>query len=150
MTVRFRRTPLPWGLLPLVVSGGAVGVTARYLLTADAADPLQGLPVILAVNVLGSGLLGMLVGWAGDRPRLRAFLGTGVLGGFTSYSALAPVLALAAAHSVETGAQSGLLVAGGTLLLFAGGGALVLVALPVGVAAAGYALGARAARRRDA
>ena len=35
-------------------------------------------------------LLGIVVGWLDDRrPRLRAFLGTGILGGFTTYSAFA-------------------------------------------------------------
>lgn len=150
MTVRFRRTPLRWGLLPLVVAGGAVGVTGRYLLTADTSDPLLGLPMVLLVNALGSGLLGVLVGWAGDRPRLRAFLGTGVLGGFTSYSALAPVFALVTVSSVEAGAQTSPLAAAGTLLLLVVGGALLFVAVPAGLAAVGYAIGRRAASGGDA
>ena len=44
----------------------------------------------MGVNVLGSFVLGIVVGRLGDRhPLARAFLGTGVLGGFTTYSAFA-------------------------------------------------------------
>lgn len=43
---------------------------------------------LLAINVLGSGLLGVLVGAIPDRRAwLRPFAGTGVLGGFTTFSA---------------------------------------------------------------
>ncbi len=47
----------------------------------------------LAVNVVGSLAMGLLAGWlalkAGESstPSLRLFLGTGVLGGFTTFSA---------------------------------------------------------------
>ncbi|MFH8251639.1 fluoride efflux transporter FluC [Microbacterium sp. B2969] len=75
----------------VVVVGGAIGVALRALIVV----PLAGLPdqllvplVTLGVNVVGSLLLGIVVGWLDDRrPRLRAFLGTGILGGFTTYSA---------------------------------------------------------------
>ena len=44
----------------------------------------------MGVNVVGSFALGLVVGWLGDgHPVARAFLGTGVLGGFTTYSAFA-------------------------------------------------------------
>ncbi|SFG73707.1 CrcB protein [Methylobacterium gossipiicola] len=46
----------------------------------------------LAINVLGSILMGVLVGWyamrSGSQP-LRLFLATGVLGGFTTFSTYA-------------------------------------------------------------
>jgi len=142
-SVRFRRTPIRWALLPLVVAGGTIGVAGRALLTADLSDPILGLPVVFVVNALGSGLLGLLVGWAGDRPRLRAFLGTGVLGGFTSYSALAPVFALVAVDTAEAATRASALAAGTTLMLLVVGGVLLLVAVPAGIAAAGYALGRR-------
>lgn len=79
--------------LALVVAGGAVGVVARAALTlpfgADA-HPLVVPAVTLAINLAGSFLLGVVVGALADRhPRLRAFLGTGALGGFTTYSAFA-------------------------------------------------------------
>lgn len=143
MTVRFRDTRVRWGLLPLVVAGGVIGVAARYLLTAANDDPLLGLPVIMLVNVLGSGLLGVVVGWAPDRPRVRAFLGTGVLGGFTSYSALAPAMAMLAGDlDLAVFAESPLSASVFALLLFVGA-VMALVGLPVAVAAAGYAWGTR-------
>ena len=40
-------------------------------------------------------LLGLLVGWLdGRHPHVRAFVGTGILGGFTTYSAFAVETAL--------------------------------------------------------
>jgi CrcB protein len=74
----------------LVVAGGAVGVLARAALLAPVADPGVVPWVTLGVNAVGSLLLGLLLGLVdGRRPRVRAFLGTGVLGGFTTYSAFA-------------------------------------------------------------
>ena len=73
--------------------GGAIGVALRaaLLLPLESADSDLVLPAVtLAINVAGSFLLGILVGWAGERhPLFRAFVGTGVLGGFTTYSAFA-------------------------------------------------------------
>jgi len=70
--------------------GGAVGTGARYLLSVwilRAAGP--GFPwATLAVNVIGSFLLGLLMqaGASAERPILLPALTTGVLGGFTTYS----------------------------------------------------------------
>lgn len=85
--------------LAVVILGGAVGVALRAAivmpLTAatggpDGIHPLVVPAVTLAVNVLGSFLLGVVVGALGDRhPSGRLFLGTGVMGGFTTYSAFA-------------------------------------------------------------
>lgn len=76
-------------VLGLVAIGGALGVLARTVISPGA--DFGVLPwVTLAINASGSFLLGILVGWLGhSRARVRAFLGTGVLGGFTTYSALA-------------------------------------------------------------
>lgn len=73
--------------------GGAIGTGARYLLSGwmlRVAGP--GFPYgTLAVNVAGSFLLGLLmqVSLATDSfpPTLRVVLATGVMGGFTTYSA---------------------------------------------------------------
>lgn len=82
-----------WESLLLVAAGGAVGVALRALLIlplGTEGHPLVVPAVTLAINLLGSFLLGVLVGVVGDRhPRLRLLLGTGVLGGFTTYSAFA-------------------------------------------------------------
>lgn len=87
---RARISPLT---LVLVVIGGAVGVAVRAALTlpfTGLAHPLAVPAVTLGCNLLGSFLLGIVVGrWAATRPRVRAFAGTGVLGGFTTYSAFA-------------------------------------------------------------
>ncbi len=77
-----------------VAVGGAGGVVVRHLLVG-AAGPL-GWAVTLAVNVAGAFLLGVLLERlarsgpdTGRRRRLRLLLGTGVLGGFTTYSGIA-------------------------------------------------------------
>jgi len=86
--------PGPLALTPttlaLVWAGGTVGTAARYL-TARAVPHLLGVPVAtLAVNLLGAFALGLLLHGLGTRrARLRLLLGTGFLGGFTTYSALA-------------------------------------------------------------
>ena len=79
-----------------VWAGGTAGCALRAL--ADRAGPDGGgLPVaILVVNLLGAFLLGLLLELlalrgddSGVRRRLRLTLGTGLLGGFTTYSAFA-------------------------------------------------------------
>ncbi len=81
--------------LGYVVIGGALGALARAALIAPIADPGVVPWVTLAINVVGAFLLGVVVGTLGDRhPHARAFLGTGMLGGFTTYSALAVETAL--------------------------------------------------------
>src|SRR5690606_25623484 len=83
-------------LIALVAAGGAVGTLARHLL-ATAFEDDGGLPMTtLAINVAGAFLLGVLLealvrrgaDTDGSR-RLRLGLGAGVLGGFTTFSALA-------------------------------------------------------------
>lgn len=117
--------PVDARTLGYVVVGGVVGVLARAALLAPIADPAAVPWVTLAINAVGSLLLGVVVGWLDDRrPRARAFLGTGVLGGFTTYSAFAVETAL----WVTTPALAGLLaaasviagVAGAIVGLFAG------------------------------
>jgi len=93
--------------LGLVFAGGVLGTAAReaiVLLTVT-----DGVPwAVFGVNVLGAFLLGMLVrGLHAQRetPRrrdARVFVGTGMLGGFTTYSALAAdtVLLLTTAPAV--------------------------------------------------
>ena len=74
-----------------VAAGGAVGALARALVEAAfvASSPWP----TAAINILGSLLLGLLAGSLFARPTtprwLSAGLGTGLLGGFTTMSALA-------------------------------------------------------------
>jgi CrcB protein len=76
----------------LVAAGGAAGAAARWALAAPAAPGAFPVRTLLA-NVAGAGLLGYLVGRVpvrgGRSEALRLFLGTGVLGGFTTFSAFA-------------------------------------------------------------
>ena len=69
----------------LVAAAGAAGVLARYGL-ASLASGDGALWMIMAINVAGSFLLGLLVtgAWGGDAARTAA--GVGFLGGFTTYS----------------------------------------------------------------
>lgn len=75
-----------------VAAGGALGAVARHL-TGLAALRLLGPHFpwgTLTVNILGSFLMGALIGALALRghasPLLRAFLAVGVLGGFTTFS----------------------------------------------------------------
>jgi CrcB protein len=74
-----------------VFAGGVLGTAARlffdYVLPhGDAGFPLS----TLLINVAGSALLGFLVSrvWPTAAPWLRAGLGAGVLGSFTTFSAV--------------------------------------------------------------
>ena len=75
-----------------ICAGGAVGTAARYLLTLWADDRFgASFPYgTLAVNLIGCFLISIVVqvAAAGEWPAtLRLALVTGVLGGFTTYSA---------------------------------------------------------------
>lgn len=91
----------PTATLVAVGVGGVLGGLAREALTL--AWPGGTLPwAVLVINVVGAFVLGVVVevvvgrGWAtasGRLPRLaRPFLGTGVCGGFTTFSSLAVAL----------------------------------------------------------
>lgn len=71
-------------ILALVSLGGGLGGLLRYWLSLA----LPGSWGIFAINVLGSFLIGVLMGLV-PTPRVRAFLGIGILGGFTTFSAYA-------------------------------------------------------------
>lgn len=81
------------GLVGLVLVGGAVGTSVRAALE-HALAPATGWPwVTFAINVVGSFALGLLLGAlagrgadVGARRAVRLGVGTGVLGGFTTYS----------------------------------------------------------------
>lgn len=79
--------------LALVMLGGSLGAGARHLVNsmvtrlAGAAFPWG----TFSINIAGSFAMGLLAGWlafrSGGGPHLRLFLATGVLGGFTTFSA---------------------------------------------------------------
>lgn len=77
--------PLARSVLAVAV-GGALGTAARALLEAAIADWWA----LFAVNALGCALLGLAVTALADAPDwLRHGIGAGLLGGFTSFSAVA-------------------------------------------------------------
>ena len=91
-----RRSQLNPGFLLLVFLGGTAGTACRQAL-GMLLPAVGDIPVaIFLVNMLGAFLLGLLLEALsrggrdeGRRRRLRLLLGTGFLGGFTTYSALA-------------------------------------------------------------
>jgi CrcB protein len=73
-----------------VALGGALGSTARFFVQSQAlARAGSYFPWgTLGVNLIGAALMGLLMGLTQGRASPAAlFLGTGVLGGFTTYSA---------------------------------------------------------------
>ena len=80
-------------LLMLAVVGGAIGSGARHLVNMSFAR-LFGTHfpwATLTVNVVGSLMMGFLADMImrrfGGSPEMRTFLATGILGGFTTFSA---------------------------------------------------------------
>ena len=77
----------------IVFVGAGIGGALRHGVNVGAARLFgYGFPFgTLIVNVLGSFLIGLLAGWFAFRPGvpqdMRLFLTTGILGGFTTFSA---------------------------------------------------------------
>jgi CrcB protein len=113
-----------------VALGGGIGAVLRYQLgraithwlgisTADA-FPWS----TLTVNIIGSCLMGLLFGWVaktgiGEGEAFRLFIGVGILGGFTTFSAFS----LETFHLIERG-QTGLAASYAVVSVLAGLAAL--------------------------
>lgn len=96
MTDDRRPVHLRWSSIGLVAAGGAVGAAVREALVLAAPSTGGFDTVIFCINLSGALALGVLLeallrqGPEDDRRRrLRLLLGTGVLGGYTTYSTLA-------------------------------------------------------------
>ncbi|MDN5726738.1 MAG: CrcB family protein [Propionibacteriales bacterium] len=75
----------------LVGAGGAAGSLARTALGTALA---HGEATTLVVNLTGAVAIGLLLGLTGGRHRrLSALLGTGLLGGWTTFSAVSLTMA---------------------------------------------------------
>jgi fluoride exporter len=105
-----------------VAVGGAIGATARQIVNMTAIRVLgSGFPwATLCVNVAGSFAMGVLVVLFAHRDltRLAPFLMTGVLGGFTTFSAFS-LDAAALWQRGDTGPATAY-VAGSVILSLAG------------------------------
>jgi len=80
--------------LALIFMGGGLGSILRYLLAKFLNSHETGVPYgTLLVNILGSLLLGIVLGWALKNNTLSSatvlFLATGFCGGFTTFSTFA-------------------------------------------------------------
>jgi CrcB protein len=103
--------------LVLVFVGGGLGAAARHLFNLGAARLFGiGFPWgTLGVNVLGGLAMGLLTAWLvtrteGTSDHLRLFLATGLLGGFTTFSAFS-LDAVALWERGDTGAAAAYLAA---------------------------------------
>ena len=113
--------------LLLVMLGGAIGAGLRHLAGGVALARLgPGFPwATLFVNLGGGLLIGLLTGWfvrAGANEAMRLFLGVGILGGFTTFSAfsLETFLMVERGELGIAAAYVGISVIGSVALLFAG------------------------------
>jgi CrcB protein len=111
----------------LVALAGGLGAVTRFVVDAEIGRraPNLGMPLGTAfINVSGSFLLGLITGWwafhTGD-PGTRAMLGTGFMGGYTTFS----TACVEAARLARAGRGWSLLVhAAGMLVLSVAGAAL--------------------------
>jgi len=106
--------------LALAALGGAIGSALRFSTGAMMLRIMgTGWPWgTFTVNLLGSFLMGLVVGWfahkGGASGNAQIFLATGVLGGFTTFSAFS----LETARMIETRAYSqAAIYAGGSVIL---------------------------------
>jgi fluoride exporter len=138
------RDPLTAAMVLAVAAGGVAGTLARWLLVevvpSPADSPVPGWIMLSGVNLLGAFLLGLLTALASRRPLprwLRAGLGVGVLGSFTSLSAV--VLAAA----LVTGLGPRAAPAGPVDLVLTAVGVVVALALSAGLGTAAASAGLR-------
>lgn len=74
-----------------VALGGALGAVGRYLVGTVLKTASSFPWATMNVNILGSLLMGLVIGWLsrqnGGSDALRLFVAVGILGGFTTFSA---------------------------------------------------------------
>ncbi|WP_213268618.1 fluoride efflux transporter CrcB [Hyphomonas sp.] len=113
----------------LVALGGAIGASLRHGVGQVAVRHLPlGWPWATSfVNIAGSLAMGLLAGWLalkaeGASQEARLFLATGVLGGFTTFSAFSLEVAnlLRSGETLKAGLYAGVSVLFSVLALFIG------------------------------
>lgn len=90
-------------VLGVIAAGGVIGALARYQAGRWWPTPTDAFPsTTLGINVLGCLVIGVFMVVIGEvitpHPLLRPFLGTGMLGGFTTFSTYAIDLQTLIAH----------------------------------------------------
>ncbi len=122
----------------LVFLGGGIGAAGRHGVNVAAAR-LFGLGFpwgTLIVNVVGSFAMGLIAAWfafkadAGLSQHARLFLTTGILGGFTTFSAFSLDVALLWERGAAVGAAAYVIVS----IVFSVGGLFAGLALVRGLA----------------
>lgn len=122
------RYPGPMGMVISIALGGAIGSLMRYALSSQITHVAGlGFPWgILIVNIVGCFIMGVVaelgaLTW-NLTPEMRAFLTTGILGGFTTFSAFALDTALLTQRGDMTNAllYVGASVGGSIVALFFG------------------------------
>lgn len=111
-----------------IALGGGLGAVSRHLI-GEQSKRIWGtdFPIgTMTVNIIGSLLMGLLIGWLLTRQggeNLKLFLATGFLGGFTTFSAFS----LDAINLLERKAYS-------PFILYVGGSVIVaILALWIGL-----------------
>jgi CrcB protein len=79
------------GIVTAVAAGGAIGSVARYFVSTIQNPTWTGFPYgIFTVNVTGGFVMGLLTELMALKfsvsPEVRAFLTTGIMGGYTTFS----------------------------------------------------------------
>jgi len=123
-----RAAAVPPGLW--VFAGGCLGALARAGLSAAVPDPAGGVPTTtLAINLSGALILGWLLrtlaitgGDRGWRRPVRLGVGTGVLGGYTTFSTfdIQSVQLATHQHLLASGLYLAVSLVGGFLAAWAG------------------------------
>ena len=127
MQVFDRTTPFAPGILLAVAAGGAIGATGRWFVawTLDSMGaghaPGTWPWATLIVNVVGCVLIGFAARFVVRDTAAWAFAVTGVLGGFTTFSALAVEL-----NDLAEAERISLAIAYGAMTLAAGIGATMI------------------------
>ncbi len=119
-------------LLLLAASGGAIGASLRYLVNqafvrfGSGADVVGSMPVFpwstMTVNIVGGFFMGLMFVLIGQRlggsPEWRTFLTTGILGGFTTFSAFSLDMLTLVQHDGIAGPRFLFYVLGSVILAF--------------------------------